>query len=88
MKNKKIMLRKCIGCNDSKDKLQLIKIVKNKNGNIEVDETGKKEGRGAYICNDAKCLEIAIKKKSLNKVFKMQIDEKIYEDLKNIIIKK
>ena len=61
---KKIVQRTCMGCNLKKDKKELIRLAFNKNKEIFVDETGKAEGRGAYICDDIKCLEKAIKTKT------------------------
>ncbi len=54
---KSLPQRSCIGCNTKKDKKDLIRIVKNKDGNISIDKTGKANGRGAYICNNVECLE-------------------------------
>ena len=53
-------MRRCLGCFESKPKKELIRIVKNKDGEISLDKTGKKQGRGAYICNNIECLEKAI----------------------------
>lgn len=78
--------RTCMGCNDKKDKKDLIRIVKNKKNEISIDKTGKKEGRGAYICDDIKCLEKVIKSKRLEKIFDMKISEEIYENLRGVII--
>lgn len=86
MKNKP--QRTCMGCNEKKDKNLLIRIVKDKNGEISVDRTGKKEGRGAYICDDEKCLEKLIKSKRLERVFEMQISQEIYDSLRGVIIDK
>ena len=83
---KKIVTRTCMGCNQKKDKTQLIRIVKNKDNIISIDETGKKEGRGAYICKDITCLEKLIKSKRLEKVFDMKISEEIYKDLRGEVI--
>lgn len=85
---KKIPQRTCMGCNEKKDKNQLIRIVKNSNGEIELDRNGKKEGRGAYICDDVKCLEKIIKSKRLEKVFEMKLSEEIYESLRGVILDK
>lgn len=82
---KKVPQRTCMGCNAKKDKNELIRIVKNKQNEINIDKTGKKEGRGAYICNNVKCLEKAIKSKRLEKAFETTISEDIYENLKNTI---
>ena len=80
--------RTCMGCNQKKDKNQLIRIVKSKDKEIFIDRTGKKEGRGAYICDDVKCLEKLIKSKRLEKVFEMTISQEIYESLRGVIIDK
>ena len=68
---KKQPQRTCMGCNQKKDKKELIRIVKNKNNEISIDRTGKKEGRGAYICDDVNCLDKLIKSKRLERVFEM-----------------
>ncbi len=85
---KKEPQRTCIGCNQKKDKKDLIRIVKNKENEITLDITGKKDGRGAYICNDEKCLERVIKSKRLEKIFEMQITQEIYESLRGAILDK
>ena len=85
---KKQPQRTCMGCNQKKDKKKLIRIVKNKNNEISVDRTGKKEGRGAYICDDVNCLEKLIKSKRLERVFEMSISDEIYESLRGVIIDK
>ena len=69
-------------------KNQLIRIVKNKENEITIDKTGKKEGRGAYICDDVKCLEKVIKSKRLEKVFETKITQEIYESLRGVILDK
>lgn len=85
---KKIVQRTCMGCNLKKDKRELIRLVFNKNGEMFVDETGKAEGRGAYICDDIKCLEKAIKTKRLERVFETKINEELYENLRGVIIER
>lgn len=85
---KKIVQRMCMGCNTKKDKRELIRIVINKEGDISIDKTGKLSGRGAYICDDIECLEKVIKTKRLERVFETKIDEKIYENLRGVIIDK
>lgn len=74
-----------MGCNSKKDKKDLIRIVKNKQNEINVDKTGKQEGRGAYICNNVECLEKVIKSKRLEKVLEIKISDEIYENLKKLI---
>ena len=73
LKNK-VPQRKCIGCNESKPKKELIRIVKTPEGEMLVDDTGRANGRGAYICNNPECLQKAIKAKGLNRAFKMNVD--------------
>ncbi len=85
---KKQPQRTCMGCNQKKDKNQLIRIVKNKNNEISIDKTGKKDGRGAYICDDVKCLERLMKSKRLEKVFEITITQEIYESLRGVILDK
>ena len=78
---RKIPQRKCVGCSTSKDKKELIRVVKNSEGEISVDLTGKKNGRGAYICHDAECLRKAKKAGRLERSFECQISEEIYDRL-------
>ena len=75
--------RKCIGCRETFDKKSLIRIVKDPEGKISMDITGKKNGRGAYICRSSKCLEIAFKKKQLDYAFKTKVEPEVYEALKS-----
>ena len=79
MQQKKMPMRKCIGCNEAKQKKELVRRVKSPEGEISVDLTGKKNGRGAYICPDAACLKIARKAKRIEKSFQMQIPEEVYD---------
>ncbi len=83
---KSLPQRTCMGCNSKKDKKDLIRIVKNKEGVISIDKTGKANGRGAYICNNISCLEKAVKSKRLERVFETKISEEIYESLRGVII--
>ena len=80
--------RTCMGCNVKKDKKEFIRIVKNKENEINIDKTGKMEGRGAYICDNIECLEKLIKTKRLEKVFDMKISEEIYENLRGVVLDK
>ncbi len=82
---KSVPQRTCIGCNIKKDKKDFIRIVKDNQNNISIDRTGKANGRGAYICDSLECLEKAIKNKKIEKSFKMQIDEAVYENLRGVI---
>lgn len=73
--------RMCICCRQMKDKRELLRIVKNKEDEIFVDLTGKKNGRGAYICNDIDCQKKLKKNKVLNKTFKCQIPDEVYSQI-------
>lgn len=81
MLNKKVPLRMCIACKESKPKKELIRIVKN-DESVILDITGKLNGRGSYICNNSDCLEKLCKQKILNKVFKQNIDSSVYLKIK------
>jgi predicted RNA-binding protein YlxR (DUF448 family) len=72
----------------SKNKSELVRIVKQNDGKIFVDKTGKANGRGAYICNNVECLDKAIKSKRLEKNFETKIDNEIYESLRGVIVDK
>lgn len=81
MKTKKIPLRKCVVCGERKEKKGLIRVVNNKEEGILIDPTGKKNGRGAYICRENTCIESAQKSKKLNQSLKSNIPEDIYKEL-------
>lgn len=81
MKQKKIPLRKCNGCGEQKDKRELVRIVKNADGEISLDLTGKAAGRGAYICPDAECLKKARKAKRIEKAFECAVPSEVYDKL-------
>lgn len=78
---KKTPLRQCIGCGRPMEKRALIRIIRNPEGVIELDATGKKNGRGAYLCLSQECLAKAMKSRGLERSFKMQVPEEIYEQL-------
>ncbi|MGL5641463.1 MAG: RNase P modulator RnpM [Paraclostridium sp.] len=80
-KVKKVPQRKCIACQDRDNKKELIRVVKNKEGQISLDKTGRANGRGAYICNSKECLQKAIKSKALNRAFKIEVPDEVYEVL-------
>ena len=83
MKQKRIPMRMCLGCREMKPKKELIRIVKDKEGNISIDFTGKMSGRGAYICKHVSCFNKVRKGKGLERAFETSIDEEIYDELKN-----
>lgn len=82
MMNKKIPMRKCTGCQEMKNKRELIRIVRNESGEFSIDTTGKKAGRGAYICPDTQCLKKACKNKGLERSFKSAVPADVYDELK------
>ena len=86
-KTRKIPQRKCIVCGSLKDKEELLRIVKNKEEGILIDESGKLNGRGAYVCKDESCIKGLKKSNKLNQAFKMKIDDEIYEELKAYEVK-
>ncbi len=78
---KKLPQRKCVGCQNVFPKKELLRIVKNEEG-IFLDPTGKQNGRGAYICKNAGCLETAYKRKNLERSFKCKVEEQVYQSLR------
>lgn len=86
MKVKKIPMRMCNGCMEMKPKKELIRVVKTNEDEVLVDLTGKKSGRGAYVCKSIECLEKAFKAKRLNKNLQTNISEDIYNKLKEEIL--
>ena len=92
MRQKKIPLRKCSGCGEMKPKQELVRVVKAPSvttedgtvlqpGEISLDLTGKKSGRGAYVCKDIACLKLARKARRLERAFSCQIPEELYDQL-------
>ena len=79
MKPKKIPMRMCLGCNEMKPKKELIRVVKSPKGEISLDFTGKKSGRGAYICRSVECFNKARKGRRLEKAFSCKIDAGVYD---------
>ena len=79
---KKVPQRTCMGCQAKKEKRELVRIVRSPAGEISVDMTGKKPGRGAYICPDLECLNKVVKSKRLERSLETAISQEIYESLK------
>ena len=79
MTPKKIPLRRCTGCNESKPKKELVRVVKNSAGEVSLDKTGKKPGRGAYVCPNAACLAKARKAKRFERALECQIPAEVYD---------
>lgn len=85
MKAKKVPLRKCTGCGEMFDKRTLVRVVKSPDGEISLDLTGKKSGRGAYVCKNIDCLKKARKKRALERAFGVQIEDSVYERMEEEI---
>ena len=81
MKTKKIPMRMCLGCGEMKPKKELIRAVRSKEGEISLDLTGRKAGRGAYICKDLECFRKARKARKFEKSFECRIDEAVYDSM-------
>ena len=78
---RKIPKRQCIGCQEMKEKKELIRVVRTTEGEITVDATGKKNGRGAYICPLEECMEKAVSSHGLERAFKVAIPKEVYKKL-------
>lgn len=78
---KKIPQRQCVGCGENKEKRDMIRVIKTSENQIFLDDTGKKNGRGAYICKTKDCLNKAIKTKGLERSLKTAIPQEVYDDL-------
>lgn len=79
--SKKIPLRQCVGCGEMKNKKEMLRVLKTEDEGIVLDTTGKKNGRGAYVCRNAACLQKAKKTRGLDRSFKMTIPEEVYDSL-------
>ena len=85
MKQKKIPMRRCNGCNEQKPKNELIRVVRSPEGVISLDLKGKASGRGAYICNDLTCLQKARKSRRIDRAFEIAIPDDVYNNLEEQI---
>ncbi len=81
LKQRKVPLRKCVGCHEMKPKKELVRVVKSPQGAISLDRTGKSPGRGAYVCPDMECLKKAQKSRGLERALETAIDPAVYEAL-------
>ncbi|MDE7422277.1 MAG: YlxR family protein [Lachnospiraceae bacterium] len=81
MTKKKIPSRQCVGCGEMKEKRQMLRVIKTPEGTIVLDFTGKKNGRGAYLCHSAECFQKAVKSKALERSLKIAIPTEVYEEL-------
>lgn len=80
-KIRKIPMRQCLGCNEHKPKQELLRVVRSPEGEVSLDFTGKKSGRGAYICRDVKCLRRARKSRRLERNLECDIPESVYDTM-------
>lgn len=87
-KQKKIPMRMCVGCRQMFPKKELLRIVSNENGSLELDSTGKKNGRGAYICAKSDCLRQAVKQKQLQRALESVLTEETINDLEIQIMRR
>ncbi|MBQ4128206.1 MAG: YlxR family protein [Ruminococcus sp.] len=85
MSARKVPLRKCMGCNQMKEKRELVRVVRSKDGEISLDLTGKKAGRGAYICKDIECLKLAKKAKRIERALDCTISPELYDTMEKEI---
>ncbi len=81
MTQKKVPLRRCMGCYESKPKKELVRVVKNSAGEVSLDTVGKKPGRGAYVCASAQCLAKARKARRIERVLDCVITEQLYDEM-------
>ena len=81
MSMKKVPLRQCIGCGEMKSKKEMIRVIKTADEEILLDATGRKNGRGAYLCPSMECMKKAVKSKGLERSFKMNIPKEVYDAL-------
>ena len=80
-------MRMCTGCGEMKPKTELVRVVRSPEGEVSVDLTGKKAGRGAYICRSAECLNAARKKKRFEKAFECQISAEVYDTMEKELMR-
>ncbi len=82
MKIRKVPKRICVGCQEAKGKKELVRIVRTPEGKVEVDRTGKKSGRGTYICPDRNCLEAAVKGRRMERSLKHPVSPAVVAELR------
>lgn len=87
-KQKKIPMRMCVGCRQMYPKKELLRIISNENGSLELDTTGKKNGRGAYICAKTECLKQAVKQRQLQRTLESELTDETVHDLEIQIMRR
>lgn len=83
---RKIPLRMCAGCGEMKPKLELVRVVKSPDGEVSLDPTGRKPGRGAYVCRSAECLKAARKARRFEKAFSCRIPDEVYDRMEEELL--
>ena len=86
MQNRKVPMRKCTGCGEMKNKRELVRVVKNKEGEVSLDWTGKKAGRGAYVCKSLACLQKARKTRGFERALSCQIPAEVYDRMEQELL--
>lgn len=86
MRPRKVPLRKCVACQEMMPKKELIRVVRTPSGEVEIDLTGKKAGRGAYLCGKVSCFKLAKKTKALDRALKQSVGDEIYDALEKEFI--
>lgn len=86
MRKRKIPMRKCVACQEMKPKRELIRVVRTPEEDIVIDVTGKKNGRGAYLCGNTACFQLSKKSSALDRALKVNVSAEIYEQLENEFI--
>lgn len=86
MRRKKIPMRMCVGCKEMKPKKELTRIVRTTEGTIEIDTTGKKSGRGAYVCKDQQCIKTSINESRLSKALNFQVTKEMAQKLQEELL--
>lgn len=81
MKEKRVPMRMCVGCREMKPKKELLRVVRSPEGTVSIDATGRKPGRGAYVCRSAECLKRAIKQRQLERAFECPLGEETHASL-------
>ncbi len=85
MKQRKIPMRKCVACQENKEKKELIRIVRSPEGTVSVDPSGRLNGRGAYLCLNAACIDLAEAKNILGKQLKTSVDSSVFASLRDLV---
>lgn len=85
MKPRKIPMRMCVGCREMKPKKELLRVVRSAEGTVSLDTSGKKPGRGAYVCLDEQCLKKAIKQKQLDRMLEVKLGPEVLEALESAL---